>query len=76
MGPATSPIDGVAPDAHSAISIDVQAAALFGPPDRQPAAMPSDEVLSGERGNARSDLEQSTWARWVPPSTAPPWPRG
>jgi hypothetical protein len=76
MDSATDPIEGVTLDPPPGGSIDYQAAALFGPPDRQPAAMLEDEELSGERGEARGYLEQTAWVHWLVPRTASPWQRG
>jgi hypothetical protein len=76
MRSATTPIEGGAYEERPATSIDVDAAALFGPPDRQSARTQSDSLLSRERGDIRDDLMQTSWPYWAPPTSAPPWPRG
>jgi hypothetical protein len=43
------------------------AAALYGPPDRQPQATLEEEVLDGGRGRERDYLEQTAASRMFVP---------
>ncbi len=51
-------------ETHQADGIDLVAAALYGPPDRQPQAMHKEEVgIDGGRGRARDYLEETAASR-------------
>jgi hypothetical protein len=56
-----------AEEALGADSIDLVAAALFGPPDRQPQAKLKEVVLDGKRGRARVYLETTAATRVLTP---------
>ena len=47
--------------------IDLVAAALYGPPDRQPQAKHKEQVVDGGRGRARDYLEETAAARLLGP---------
>ncbi len=62
----------VATDPPQAGGVDVVAAALYGPPDRQPQATLEEAVLDGGRGRTRRFLEvaaatrgRTPWARLI-----------
>ena len=57
------PRNGAPP--YPADNIDLVSAALFGPPDRQPAAMLAAEFLRYERGDARRYLERTATGKWL-----------
>lgn len=52
---------------YPADNIDLVSAALFGPPERQPAAMSPEESLSNERSEVRSYLEGTATVHWLTP---------
>jgi hypothetical protein len=54
-------------DPHQDEGIDLVAAALSGPPDRQPQATLEEMVMDGGRGRARDYLEQTAAGRVVRP---------
>jgi hypothetical protein len=65
---ATDPeVSNVDAAPRQADGIDLTAAALYGPPDRQPQAALEEEVLDGGRGRARVFLERTAAAPWVTP---------
>ncbi len=57
------PRNGAPP--YPADNIELVSAALFGPPDRQPAAMLAAEFLGHERGDARRYLERTATGKWL-----------
>ena len=71
--PRTGRATGAAPTPSAADSIDLTAAALYGPPDRRPQAtqeaLLEEGVTDGGRGRARTYLEETAASRW-----RPPWP--
>jgi hypothetical protein len=58
---------GVATAPPRADGTHLAAAALYGPPDRQPQAALEDKVLDGGRGRARDDLEETVATRFLAP---------
>jgi hypothetical protein len=65
VDPGPSAFIGAAPSA--ADGIDVAAAALYGPPDRQPEVAWLRETANSNRGAVRSYLEQTAMGRWLTP---------
>jgi hypothetical protein len=61
------PSEVTATDARPPDSIDGFAAAMFGPPDRQPQETLAERMLDRGRGQARGYLEQTASARWTAP---------
>jgi hypothetical protein len=59
------PRNGAPP--YPADNIDWVSAALFGAPDRQPAAMLPEESLNNDRNKARSYLERTATVHWLTP---------